>query len=1432
MNNYAYEINEENKSITLKEVPSTGALFRDVVSLSWNLWQSDNTKDILEVLLKHYEITARIKEYLTFPMLVISDFPEILSKDYSSADPSGIDTFLHDFLNKRRELYRSKIRQLIGYPEFGLPKSNDPDNPYGSYDIIAKLISKEPINAFPSYDIVNFHPTFYFYKDLSSYNSMLLESQLMLKAYIQQTIGYILSLLSMVLDEVDIIITNPIGKSSPTEYIEKKQVIDEVIEDASGNLYISKSDEGSTLTNATCNLDVTVSEIIDGDTIRVKYISKSSSKEYTLTVRFAMINAPEISTEEGKQSFEFLKQLISVGDKITISFSLINTVDPYGRLIAFVIRDGKLINEIMLKENKAEPLIEFVDINSNNPYVKQMLQTNRYTLDTLFVKKPVGPDQSLFKIYNDLANGIVYKFNKVNEKVKEGNNTISSELLSQIKEIIDALIPKEGESEKRTLDNRMQTLIFADKDTVRNVLSKLDDNLGGFLSEYLLRVEIIFTYIKAYARKLFLEAALNLYNQQSTGNMSDTDKRYFEMAIDNTTTEIDTLTNWMHYLGVLLNHDILPVYISQATESLSSKLGLTSLLSLTEAMEALDEAAETTFKLAYGMERAYPTFKLFLVEEDSDAWLCFDDFYAYNAVQSIKIVKSRKAASSTAEIVLSNISNVLSFKSESTGIEFIGTNEFSPSTMPSLSSDTAYEQFMASFPLQVGSKIVIKLGYSNNLDEMPTVFIGKVVELTPGEVIRIVAQDYGAVLLEKPTKEEDVGFHMCGDYRSIGDVIGWALRKINVSDSLGHFSIFDDVNMQIAQSHFSRRQLSKFITNHLSFVNNINDALTDNVYLPMGGKAYAALTKTRTFSWYIHHEQTTFDVIQEALLYTNEYICKVMPYNDEIFGATRQTLYIGPKDGYYKASDITNPIENALLNNIIEESKKILNELRQKMNKIDEIAEMEGSSRRTVFMSQLKQKLIEEGKIFKTLYETMKSRTSDLLSNSFDVFSNALYLYEDRIGVGFKGRPSIWSWFYLGKNPKFGLKDATVSILPNLIKQIMNTGAIIDIVPQLMKNNAMSFVFDSYKKVTKSHFYDSIHHIIDNSITAGSEEFYNKVIMFYPSHNPVADINDVKRIGIGRFIAGLPWMSRLDSIELYADDDIFIDDIREYSTFQKNIDSALKDYGYRLKDYVAYIAKRQKQIEKEMKNKTETTKREWAISMNDMLKNLNFALPIQFKVGLNILANTMREMYGGQLVIIGDPTVEPYDTVYIYDAYNNMQGIIDVEEVIHSFDASTGYITIIKPDLRVHVKRKNKSYHDDMVKALYNTYSGLGWIVPTVPGIATGVVGIASFKTIVESLTALGLSAGPVGWIATGIVVTATALVTAGMHQVVYNKWRKFAAYVFGREMIEICGLFYGDRPFIAGMRGARTNTILSHYLNSVLRVGVLFTQITGLGVS
>ncbi|MGB9599771.1 MAG: thermonuclease family protein [Myxococcota bacterium] len=86
----------------------------------------------------------------------------------------------------------------------------------------------------------------------------------------------------------------------------------------------------------------------DGDTIKVMYEGRAES------VRFIGMDAPEIEQEKwGRVAQEKVYSLAPPGSVVRLEFDVTKR-DKYNRLLAYVFtRDGKFINEIMLREGLA-----------------------------------------------------------------------------------------------------------------------------------------------------------------------------------------------------------------------------------------------------------------------------------------------------------------------------------------------------------------------------------------------------------------------------------------------------------------------------------------------------------------------------------------------------------------------------------------------------------------------------------------------------------------------------------------------------------------------------------------------------------------------------------------------------------------------------------------------------------------------------------------------------------------------------------------------------------------------------------------------------------------------------------------------------------------------------------------------------------------------
>ena len=131
---------------------------------------------------------------------------------------------------------------------------------------------------------------------------------------------------------------------------------------------------------------------VDGDGLIVKDIFNNLEEE----IRFLGIDAPEIKQcrkliqDErethmagqllmllGRQSFNFLIELIPPGTKLIVKTESKNYLDIYGRTLAYVyMPDGRCVNEIMVAEGYAKPYSRFYCRELTNYQILNMKAKN------------------------------------------------------------------------------------------------------------------------------------------------------------------------------------------------------------------------------------------------------------------------------------------------------------------------------------------------------------------------------------------------------------------------------------------------------------------------------------------------------------------------------------------------------------------------------------------------------------------------------------------------------------------------------------------------------------------------------------------------------------------------------------------------------------------------------------------------------------------------------------------------------------------------------------------------------------------------------------------------------------------------------------------------------------------------------------------------
>lgn len=656
--------------------------------------------------------------------------------------------------------------------------------------------------------------------------------------------------------------------------------------------------------------------------------------------------------------------------------------------------------------------------------------------------------------------------------------------------------------------------------------------------------------------------------------------------------------------------------------------------------QATSKIALTKKRNDLSMRRAYPTFKIYFIEDDSGeteliegtVLRAFDDFYSYSAIQEIKVTRSRKVASDMATIRMTNVGGLLlrrRFGETDIGESNRKKAGSEHAEKQGIFADTEKEHPFEKMILQDGVKVQIRLGYAANPDYLETVFLGQIVEVSvaeDGKILEIMCQGYGAEL-----EAVELGPLENGKiFLSTQEVLSAAI----IQDSIANFgrqdryvldnpaqlrhswtggrgtSILTGLDPTTALQRWSELGLERMF-NRYTFLNFPQD---DNIFAPPPEQYATSWDKWwNNACIYRPLKQTAWEIFQEHELRHPGYISLAVPYGH----SPRMTMFFGSKMQHYWSRPPTD-LETMLA--------------RQSKNEII--------------------KLRKQG---------------------FNLL-----------------KPGTFQQF---------LKLAEKS--PQLASAMMND--VMTVNTRYDTGFALGELFGRYIPFRNYHYFDSSHHILKNEIRTSVDGTFNEVEIYYTE-----DESDIK------------------------EDDI--ENITEH--FQKLSAGGAGILAVKLDENISESAIR-------------SFKAEFPSCVTeDMAKRY-----VQ-----GIFAKTLRDSYKGELIVIGDEKLKPYDICYINDMSINMTGPIEVESVTHIFNRDHGFISIITPDLCLEVN----DYYTVSTFDLAASAMGLTYLEAAV-GTLGGPVGTGAVAAL-KGLSFLGLLAGVkfMTWSQDGAPVIATPLTLGG----------------------------------------------------------------------
>jgi hypothetical protein len=570
------------------------------------------------------------------------------------------------------------------------------------------------------------------------------------------------------------------------------------------------------------------------------------------------------------------------------------------------------------------------------------------------------------------------------------------------------------------------------------------------------------------------------------------------------------------------------------------------------------------------MRRAFPTFKIYFIEDDADEDIkvngrvvrAFDDFYSYSCVQEIRIIRSRKVAADLAIIRITNIGDTLLRRRWGEKAQYIKDHEakygINAERATGIFADTELENPFENMILQDGVKVQIRLGYAANPDLLESVFLGSIVEIAPsedGKILEIVCQGYGAELegVELGPLSDGKVFYSSQEVLS-GAILHPSIVHFGRRSDYNRFltseirhklrgghgqSILYQLNPASLITEWGRREtLSQLFKNP-----HRNEPQDDNIFAPPP-KVYAT---TWMKYWdnacaYRPIKQTPWEIFREHELRHPGYAALAIPYGH----SPRMTMFFGAKGQHYWSrppSDMEMLLADSATRGIrhlkgLEVSKLIPNEeFRSSMRKL------------------------------------------------------------------------------AAANPK----------MANAIAIALTSSA-----PAHSVETQVSALFGRYKPFRNYHYFDSVHHILKNTIRTNRNGVPNEVEVLYFDNDNLLEEEDAEDL-----VDNLQALQRSDSGVLACKLDENIPD--EY----------LRSYREEFPSCITV----------------------------DMAK--------RYVQGL--FARHLRDAYQGELIVTGNEKLKPYDVCLINDSSINMIGPIEVEAVEQVFNRDFGFISIITPDMCVVV---------------------------------------------------------------------------------------------------------------------------------------------------
>lgn len=726
--------------------------------------------------------------------------------------------------------------------------------------------------------------------------------------------------------------------------------------------------------------------------------------------------------------------------------------------------------------------------------------------------------------------------------------------------------------------------------------------------------------------------------------------------------------------------DLIP--ISGGTSNGYNYLPHAGLQGINAGMSALDISikqlqANWNRSSGYRMGRAYPSVYMAFIEEDLDDERIykFDDYFSFASMVSIYCVKDREVPADYVYMTLTNISGLLSNR------KFQGTfNENNPVNSASrgqeaLKADvrrdpskvnTDEEFKFESLLLREGIKVELRMGYSNDPDNLEVVFVGRIVGTQFSEsddIIDVEMQSLATELVQdiKGLDKVEVkdGFFM-SDART-----GPLLETLIASPECVSFGFW---KRGMRDGNTDRGLLtSRFTWNPEPSSDNIFAPPSDHLDPHKFLAGDSLLTKILFGS-----AVAAFTGGGAAFVLGSSLPTAAILGITSVFGATGTTVFGGSaiaaslKSFFGVTGDgsvldkVTKGIFSALSYYLYQTTIwDVFKEMEHRhpdciASPVPYIEKLGGRTRMTMFFGnpdwlyfardptgENKAKTQEILDRTASLKAALKDRTvaKEDKFKALTEFADATQLSDDIVQM----LPGL-----IAKINDPDLDDARLDAIDKAVDNLRLTEAI---------NNSTITPFRRYHVVTSSQ------HIIANNIRAKSTNTFNAVTINYASSD--------------------------EKVKIDGNNGPHINDVEEMTL---KLDALIPDELTREAVYT------------------------YPNCQGDLMA---------VRYAVSHLQKGCWGIYQGDLVILGNPSIRPYDIVFIYDEYSDIYGAVQVRRVTHMFDYEHGFITVITPDLLTTVTEGVTLSHMFAMGLMAERLLGFENVIeklPSQPDIGDGVV--------------------------------------------------------------------------------------------------------------